>query len=304
MSYICLIWCLKGSVLFFYYRLTIGLKEQKIVRVLAVAVVLSFLAMIFEILLQCRPVEKNWQIKPYAGDSCTLIYVRYYLLLVLNVSTDLGLMAFIPTPILWKAQIPIRRKLMVAVLLFSSVFIVVAAIIRCVMSVNEIRKIGTSGAWAIRETFVSIFVVNAPAIKPLFSRNQWNKSSKGTSGSTSRTGPKLSRTPQGDEVELRSGTYWSNKDGSSVRDVERGSASGGSDDNIIEPKDGLRINVTTAFATSTEQGSKLEEVEGEHRWSGAMGKAENRKTRDGWTRLGDMSRGETNTTVVADMRGS
>lgn len=318
LSYICLIWSLKTSVLFFYNRLTKGLKEQRLVRMLGWCVGVSWLAMILQVFLQCRPVQDNWKIKPYVGDGCTLIYARYYLLLVLNVSTDVGLMAFIPAPILWKAQIPIKRKLLVALLLFSGIFIVVAAIIRCVMSVNDIRHIGTSGVWAIRETFVSIFAVNAPAIKPLFSRRRRALGSGGKSGSSGNkygsssargTSQKLSRhTPhEADEVELRSGAQWSGKDQYSIQDIERGS-SGVSDDDLpaagtTPPKtDGLRIEVTKAFATSSEEGLPLQGTEGPRSWSGAAGNVmhDNMKARDGWTKLGERSRGMTNATVTAE----
>ncbi|KAF4540326.1 uncharacterized protein LTHEOB_9422 [Lasiodiplodia theobromae] len=300
-SYICLIWCLKGSVLFFYNRLTKGLKEQRLVRWLAIGVGASFLAMILQILLNCRPIHRNWQIKPYAGDQCTLIYVRYYLLLILNVSTDLGLMIFIPAPILWKAQIPIKRKIMVAILLFSSLFIVTAAIIRCIMSVGDIRRIGTSGAWAIRETFVSMFVVNAPAIKPLFSRRRLLAQGSKSGGSASRTGTSKPRhTQRGDEVELRSNESWSNKDEASVRDLEHGS-SGGSVHELVDAKnDGLRINVTKAFTTSSEEASQTQENQAAQYWGRAEGSLEDNKMRNGWKRLGEQTRGMTRTTVIAD----
>ncbi|KAH7030491.1 hypothetical protein B0J12DRAFT_732352 [Macrophomina phaseolina] len=323
MSYICLIWSLKTSVLFFYNRLTQGLKEQRLVKVLGWCVGVSWLAMILQILLQCRPVHDNWQIKPYVGDQCTLIYARYYLLLVLNVSTDIGLMAFIPAPILWKAQIPIKRKLMVAVLLFSGIFIVVAAIIRCVMSVNDIRRIGTSGVWAIRETFVSIFAVNAPAIKPLFSRRRRTLGSSGKGGSSGNKYGGFSSSGGGapkfgtsgglgsrhaphepDEVELRSGAQWSAKDQYSIQDVERGS-SGASDDDLPGAKpDGLRIEVTKAFTTTSEEGLDPRSAGEPRGWGGAAGAVvhDNMKTREGWTRLGGRGGGMTNVTVTAEQR--
>ncbi|OJD29680.1 sedlin protein [Diplodia corticola] len=320
MSYICLIWSLKTSVLFFYNRLTKGLKEQRLVRILGWFVGVSWCAMIMEILLQCRPVQKNWQIKPYAGDSCTLIYVRYYLLLILNVSTDVGLMAFIPAPILWKAQIPIRRKLLVALLLFSGIFIVAAAIIRCVMSVGEIRRIGTSGVWAIRETFVSIFAVNAPAIKPLFSRRHRRTpdnsgGDKSCTGGTARFGSSgtargtnshmMSRhtTHETDEMELKSTGQWSTTDWGSVGDIEQGGSDKSVDGRLPEQKgDRLRIEVIKGFTTSSENALGVQ-GEGEPRsWTEATGHGvhDHMQTRDGWMKIGASGRGITDATVIAE----
>jgi hypothetical protein len=77
-------------------------------------------------------------------------------------------LCFIPVPIIWKIRIPIRQKILVGLLLCSGLFIIAAAIIRCVLSIQNIRSIDTSGVWAIRETFVTIVAINAPCIKPLF----------------------------------------------------------------------------------------------------------------------------------------
>ncbi|OMP85196.1 hypothetical protein BK809_0003864 [Diplodia seriata] len=325
LAYLCLIWSLKTSVLFFYNRLAQGLKEQRLVMYLGWFVGLSWAAMMLQILLQCVPVQKNWQIKPYVGDKCTLTYARYYLLLILNVSTDIGLMAFIPAPILWKAQIPLKRKLLVAVLLFSGIFIVAAAIIRCVMSVNDIRHIGTSGIWAIRETFVSLFAVNAPAIKPLFSRSRHNLSGSSKDKSTSAGGGKYggghSRSHGGggtvtqkasrhhaeaDELELRSAAQWSQSSGkdheSIMQDLERGSSRASDDDDYTVPAAmskgepaGLRIEVTQGFTTTSEEVAQgARGAEEPRTWSEVAGHAmmtDNMRAREGWTQIGDRGRG-------------
>ncbi|KAL1641019.1 hypothetical protein SLS58_006461 [Diplodia intermedia] len=300
LAYLCLIWSLKTSVLFFYNRLAQGLKEQRLVMYLGWFVGLSWAAMMLQILLQCVPVQKNWQIKPYVG----------------------GLMAFIPAPILWKAQIPLKRKLLVAVLLFSGIFIVAAAIIRCVMSVNDIRHIGTSGIWAIRETFVSLFAVNAPAIKPLFSRSRHNLggSSNNNNKSSSAAGgkygngrshggggtvtQKASRNCEADELELRSAAQWSQSSGkdheSIMQDLERGSSRGSDDDDYVLPATtkgghGLRIEVTQGFTTTSEevvQGARG--AEEPRTWSEVAGHAmmhDNVRAREGWTHIGDRGRG-------------
>jgi hypothetical protein len=93
--------------------------------------------------------------------------------------TDIGILSFIPVPIIWKVKIPLRQKIQVALLLCSGLFIIAAAIIRCVSSIQHIRSIDTAGVWAIRETFVTIIVINAPCIKPLFSSCPSNETKNG-----------------------------------------------------------------------------------------------------------------------------
>jgi hypothetical protein len=93
--------------------------------------------------------------------------------------TDIGILSFIPVPIIWKIKIPLRQKILVALLLCSGLFIIAAAIIRCVSSIQQIRSIDTAGVWAIRETFVTIIAINAPCIKPLFSSSPSNEARNG-----------------------------------------------------------------------------------------------------------------------------
>lgn len=129
----------------------------------------------------------------------------------LTISTDFVIVS-IPVPLLWKVKLNIKRKLIIGVLLCSGVFIMIATLLRCVLSLKDISGINTSTIWAIRETvstlvlhsiyrpcayyypallchsrfltchkFVGIIAVNAAAIKPLFSASRWIGSSKGSS---------------------------------------------------------------------------------------------------------------------------
>ena len=120
----------------------------------------------------------------------------------LQCSTDFVIVC-IPLPLLWTVKLSIKRKLIIGVLLCSGVFIMIATLLRCILSLRDIEGINTSTIWAIRETvnlptlllrnphssnfanssqFVGIIAVNAAAIKPLFSASRWIASSKGSSG--------------------------------------------------------------------------------------------------------------------------
>jgi hypothetical protein len=129
-------------------------------------------------------------------------------------------------PIIWKVKIPIRQKLLVALLLGSGLFIIAAAIMRCVTSIQHITHIDTAGVWAIRETFVTIIAINAPCIRPLF----------GSAKDASDTGYKMRDRPMGSDA------YYG-----------RGSESGSSQVKIVgecdeEEEVDNRINVTTMVA--------------------------------------------------------
>ncbi|GJN70162.1 srpk [Purpureocillium lilacinum] len=181
--YVSLIWALKGCMLCFYNRITLGLTQQKFVKWTGLACFFAYAGVMGAIWGHCTPVHKNWQVVPYPGDKCTLAVANYLTLVVLNVTTDFVILS-IPIPLLWKVKITLGRKLAIGVLLCSGVFIIVATILRCVLSLRDIQGINVSTIWAIRETFVGIIAVNAAAIKPLFSKSRWIVSSKGSSGAT------------------------------------------------------------------------------------------------------------------------
>jgi len=180
--YVTLIWCLKGSMLCFYNRMTLGLRQQIFVKWTGVACVFAFAGVMGSIWGHCVPVQRNWQVYPYPGDECTLAVANYITLVVLNVITDVAIVA-IPMPLLWKVKLPLGRKIAIGILLCSGVFIIVASLLRCVLSLQSIQGINVSTIWAIRETFVGIIAVNAAAIKPLFSASRWLSSSKGNNNS-------------------------------------------------------------------------------------------------------------------------
>lgn len=82
----------------------------------------------------------------------------------------------------------IHRKLIIGVLLCGGVFVMIATLLRCILSLQSINSINTSTIWAIRETFVGIIAVNAPCIKPLFSTSTWLGSSEDPYSSSRKKG--------------------------------------------------------------------------------------------------------------------
>ncbi|KAF7554397.1 hypothetical protein G7046_g6838 [Stylonectria norvegica] len=184
--YVALIWCLKGSMLCFYNRMTFGLQQQKIVKWTQVGTGLAYVGVMCVIWGHCTPVQKNWQVYPSPGEKCTLAVANYVALVVLNISTDFVIVC-IPVPLLWKVRLSIQRKLIIGLLLCSGVFIMIATLLRCVLSLQDIEGINVSTIWAIRETFVGILAVNAAPIKPLFSASRWLISSKGSSSNNHKS---------------------------------------------------------------------------------------------------------------------
>ncbi|KAL3484214.1 hypothetical protein BJX62DRAFT_244144 [Aspergillus germanicus] len=178
-AYVGALWSLKGVVLIYYHRIMSGVTQQMIIRVTAVYCALSFIAVILAISLHCRPFQKLWQIDPYPGAECSAYNTLYIIVAVLNITTDM-LLVYIPIPVLIRLRIKLYQKIMIGILLCSGVFIIVAALLRCVMSLMEISRINLSAIWTVREILVAFIAVNAPAIKPMFKLSSWNRLSKMT----------------------------------------------------------------------------------------------------------------------------
>lgn len=141
------------------------------------------------ILLGCQPFKHNWQVYPDPGSRCsellqTGIYlsvcvdycqpaiskIDLYVTVMLNVLTDMFLMS-IPMPMLWKANLEIKRKLSLILVFGGGVFVMMAGILRCALIIKDpVNGAQAAGSWACRETFVAVVIGNVPMIYPLTRR--------------------------------------------------------------------------------------------------------------------------------------
>ncbi|KAL4963948.1 uncharacterized protein BDV14DRAFT_201430 [Aspergillus stella-maris] len=171
--YTTLLWLLKACMAVFYSRLTAGLVNMKIrVRVAYILIAVTYIAVICSILFGCHPMSKNWQIYPDPGNYCqpAVSKIDVYVTVTLNVATDIYLIS-IPTPILFKARLPIREKLELLVLFSGGTFVMAAGILRCVLIVTAgANGASQAGSWACRETFVAVIIGNLPMIYPCLRR--------------------------------------------------------------------------------------------------------------------------------------
>lgn len=147
--------------------------------------------MILTMCLGCLPYHQNWQVNPPPPTTCSYRMHDVYLSTILNVATDLLIVA-IPLPTLWTMQAKLGRRIGLTILLCSGIFVMVAAVIRFgftitgYTSANLNKYVNTNSAvimsnaltyarWCQRETTVGIIAVNIPVLwtglKPIFLRN-------------------------------------------------------------------------------------------------------------------------------------
>ncbi|KAG8668271.1 hypothetical protein FPOAC2_07562 [Fusarium poae] len=171
-AYTALIWSLKGTMLCFFSRMTIGTWHNVFVKTVSIISVISYTAVFLTITFGCFPYQHNWQVLPAPGSQCTLKMQNFLVTTVLNVLTD-GLILCIPLPLLWKLQVPFRKKIVVGLLLSSGAFVIAAAITRVVLTLSANPSALTINSWGVRETIVGILTVNIPILRPLFSKAFW-----------------------------------------------------------------------------------------------------------------------------------
>lgn len=167
--YTTLIWCLKGCMLFFYKRLTLNLQQQNLVNITGGICVVTYIATITVYLTHCHPINRLWQVYPYPGNDCALNISKYLALVVTNVTTD-AMILYIPLPLLWNVQLPIRKKVIYGFWLCTGIFIMTATLLRCILCLQDVSQINVGTIWSIRETFVGIIAVNFPVLKPFFNK--------------------------------------------------------------------------------------------------------------------------------------
>ncbi|GJC98719.1 kinesin-like protein [Colletotrichum higginsianum] len=146
-SYPGCIWVLKFTVLFFYKRLTMGLFRRRAMIGLFWLCGLSYIG---------------------------LCMTNFWVLLWLNILTDAALLT-IPIPILWHLRVSLKRKIGVAILLSSGVFVISTAVVRAVTTLGGSPSIININRWGFRETAVGLITVTLPVLSPLATRAFWRR---------------------------------------------------------------------------------------------------------------------------------
>ena len=89
-----------------------------------------------------------------------------------NILTD-ALILVTPIPMLWNLEVSKSRKLSLSLLLFPGVFVISAAVVRVVMSLQAQPSALNINRWGVRETLAGIIAVNIPILRPMLRRSFW-----------------------------------------------------------------------------------------------------------------------------------
>lgn len=158
------IYTVKACLLFMYYRLTMGLKQQKAVKTLAIYVVLCWIGTQFAFFFACRPFHGYWAVPP-PNPQCTTFEHYAIAQACFNLSSD-TLMLMIPLPLLFGARLPMKQKLILSIVFGLGIFVIIAAVLTKVFNLSDLYST-TFMFWYFREATVAVYVSNLPMIWPL-----------------------------------------------------------------------------------------------------------------------------------------
>ncbi|CAO1596151.1 hypothetical protein XANCAGTX0491_000005 [Xanthoria calcicola] len=168
----------KLSLLLFLYRIFRVNRKFRIATwalgfMIVVWSLVSFLLMIFS----CRPIKANWNPQLYL-DPKTRCYPKSYNVLNIhgycNVISDFALL-FLPIPMLWKLQMTLKKKMGLATIFATGLFICAVAITRQYILYNTPKagdnwEATRNRMWMSIEFSLAICVACLPVLAPFFKR--------------------------------------------------------------------------------------------------------------------------------------
>lgn len=153
-------WGTKTCLLILYWRLTQNLTQNVIVKLAALYVGLTFLVMeIFYFCVWCRPFHDYWK-TPCYNVECTTAIHHLIMNCAFNLSSDLLIMS-IPLPLLLKAHLEVKRKILLVFPFTLGTFTIICAILSKHLSFTQPFS-GYWVFWYCREASTAMIVANMP----------------------------------------------------------------------------------------------------------------------------------------------
>ncbi|KAL8989206.1 MAG: hypothetical protein Q9169_008408 [Polycauliona sp. 2 TL-2023] len=187
-------WLCKACLLILYHQMTLGLKQNKLVKLVGAYCILGYiLIQILYLGVWCRPIQQYWQV-PVDNSQCASYYHHLITSAVFNITSDL-MMLYIPLPILIKARLPLKRKIILCGVFSLGILVVLSAILNRYYNFTEPYGSLIYLNWYTGEAATSVFVANVPHLWPLLSKifslgafNSLRRTGGGSSGNGNSSG--------------------------------------------------------------------------------------------------------------------
>lgn len=162
------IWLVKACLLLMYNRLTMSLKQNFAVKIVAGYAALTFVVM--EILyfgVWCRPFTEYWAVPP-DNVQCSAATNHLITNAVFNISSDL-MIILIPMPIFIQSTLTLKRKLILIGVFAVGTFTIISAILNKYYSFTSPFGLDWT-FWYIRESSTALITANLPLTWTLLQR--------------------------------------------------------------------------------------------------------------------------------------
>ncbi|KAL8663811.1 MAG: hypothetical protein Q9168_008030 [Polycauliona sp. 1 TL-2023] len=187
-------WMCKACLLILYHQMTLGLKQNKLVKFVGAYCLFGYLLIqILYLGVWCRPIQQYWQV-PVENSQCASYYHHLITSAVFNITSDL-MMLYIPLPILIKARLPMKRKIILCGVFSLGVLVILSAILNRYYNFTEPYGSLVYLNWYTGEAATSVFVANIPHLWPLLSKifslgafNSLRRTGGGSSGNGNSSG--------------------------------------------------------------------------------------------------------------------
>ncbi|KAL8763247.1 MAG: hypothetical protein Q9184_000887 [Pyrenodesmia sp. 2 TL-2023] len=147
----------------------LGLKQNKLVKIVGAYCVFGYiLVQILFLGVWCRPFKQYWQV-PVDDSQCASYYDHLITASVFNITSDL-MMIYIPLPILIRARLPLKRKIILCGVFSLGFLVILSAILNRYYNFTAGFGSLIYLNWYVGEASTSVFVANVPHLWPLLSR--------------------------------------------------------------------------------------------------------------------------------------
>jgi hypothetical protein len=116
------VWVIKACMLLTFARMTSGTIYLRWIKIVAVWVVLGYVAVQVTISTACRPFTGYWTVPP-PNPQCRMRQHYAIVQAIFNISTDLSIIA-VPIPMVASITLPIKQKIGLRILFNMGIFVV------------------------------------------------------------------------------------------------------------------------------------------------------------------------------------
>ncbi|KAK3314594.1 hypothetical protein B0H66DRAFT_627231 [Apodospora peruviana] len=171
------LWLVKACLLILYGRMTSGLRQAMAVKAVAVYCAIGFVVIqVLYLCVWCWPIYNYWAVPvPDDHPQCKTYHHHMITVTIFNVSSDLAMLC-IPLPMIARARLPLRRKLVLCGVFSLGVLVVLVAVLNRYFNFTMPNDHVFLG-WYNGEASTAVLIANIPfcwsLLRRVFALDSW-----------------------------------------------------------------------------------------------------------------------------------